>query len=153
MLSGKSNQKVSIASGELNTIIGANSVVEGKLQIQNSVRVNGKVIGELKTTGVLTIGNQGYIEGGIKASSVIIGGKVKGSIVANGKVTMESSSVFIGDLITPSLSIAEGAIFDGNCIMNGDDKKVEPPKKEPETKESDKEENGDKEKEEESEEK
>jgi len=118
MLSGKSNQKLNVGSGELNTIIGANSVIEGKLDIQNSIRINGKVLGEVKTTGVLTVGNQGYIEGSIKANSVIIGGKVKGTITASSKVALESSSVFIGDLKTPSLAISEGAVFDGNCIMD-----------------------------------
>ena len=131
MLGGKSSQKINSSSGELNTIIGVNSVVEGTLNIQNSLRVNGKVIGKLKTTGSLTIGNQGYVEGSIKASSVVIGGKVKGTIISSNKVILESSSVFIGDLQTPSLSISEGSVFDGKCSM---DEEAKFAIKEPETK-------------------
>lgn len=136
MLGGKSNQKIDSSGGELNTIIGANSVVEGTLNIQNSIRVNGKVIGELKTTGSLTIGNQGYVEGSIKASSVVIGGKVKGTIISSNKIILESTSVFIGDLQTPSLSIAEGSVFDGKCSMDENVKfQIKEPEKKIETKE------------------
>ena len=61
----------------------------------------------------------------------MIGGKVKGTIISSNKVILESSSVFIGDLQTPSLSIAEGSVFDGKCSM---DEEAKFAIKEPETK-------------------
>lgn len=106
---------------ELNTLIGKGSVVNGKISIQNSVRIEGRVIGEVSSTGTVTVGSKGEVEGDIVAVNAIVGGKVKGSIKASEKIILESESVLIGDLQTVKLTIDEGAMFEGKCYM-GDEK-------------------------------
>lgn len=103
---------------ELNTIIGKGSVIEGKIKIKNSVRIDGKIKGEITSTGTVTIGSDGEVEGTINAANAIIGGKVRGKMNVQSKIILEKNSVLIGDLKTQKLNIAEGAIFDGNCIMD-----------------------------------
>jgi cytoskeletal protein CcmA (bactofilin family) len=102
---------------ELNTIIGRGSVIEGKLVISNSIRVDGIVKGDIASTGTLTVGGEGEIEGTITAENAIIGGRIRGTLNIQSKVILEKNAVLIGDLKTQKLNIAEGAIFDGNCIM------------------------------------
>lgn len=102
---------------ELNTIIGKGSVIDGKIKIKNSIRVDGKIKGEISSTGTVTVGGEGEVEGAINAVNVIIGGKVRGKMNVQSKIILEKNSVLIGDLKTQKLNIAEGAIFDGNCIM------------------------------------
>ncbi len=112
---------------ELGTIIGYESVFEGKLSVKHSIRVDGYLKGELISTDTVTIGSQGVVEGDIKSKDVIIGGKVKGSITAAGKVILESTSQLSGDLKTVKLIIEEGAILNGATEMGEakvkDDKK------------------------------
>ncbi len=103
---------------ELNTIIGKGSVIEGKIKIKNSVRIDGKIKGEITSTGTVTIGSDGEVEGTINAANAIIGGRVRGKMNVQSKIILEKNSVLIGDLKTQKLNIAEGAIFDGNCIMD-----------------------------------
>ena len=103
---------------ELNTIVGKGSVVEGKIKIKNSVRIDGKIKGEITSTGTVTIGSDGEVEGTINAANAIIGGRVRGKMNVQSKIILEKNSVLIGDLKTQKLNIAEGAIFDGNCIMD-----------------------------------
>ena len=52
---------------ELNTIIGKDSVINGKLSIQNSLRIDGRIVGEVLSTGSITIGSNGEVEGDIVA--------------------------------------------------------------------------------------
>ena len=107
---------------ELNTIIGKGSVIDGKVKIKNSIRIDGKIKGEVSSTGTVTVGGEGEVEGKITAANAIIGGRVQGKMVIQSKIILEKKSVLIGDLKTQQLNIMEGAIFDGNCVM--EDKKA-----------------------------
>lgn len=68
--------------GELRTIIGKGTYIEGKVSIQSSGRVDGVIIGELISTDMVVVGEDGNIEGDIVSEVVIIGGTVKGNIYA-----------------------------------------------------------------------
>lgn len=105
---------------ELNTIIGKNSIINGKLSIQNSIRIDGRIIGEVLSTGSVTIGSNGEVEGNIVALNAIVGGKVKGSVKASEKIILEANSILVGDLKTAKLTIDEGAMFEGRCLMTED---------------------------------
>ncbi len=109
-------------SGDLNTIIGKGSVVEGTVKVQSSLRVDGRIKGQISTTDSLIIGKEGEIEGEIRVKHAIVGGKIKGKIFASGKVVLESKSAFHGELKTSKLVIEEGAIFEGVCSMTDDGK-------------------------------
>lgn len=109
-------------SGDLNTIVGKGSSLEGTLKVENSVRVDGRIKGNLTTTELLVIGKDGEIEGDIIAKNAIIGGRVRGKVSATGKVVLESKAVFLGELKTSRLVIDDGAIFDGRCSMQRDGK-------------------------------
>ena len=101
----------------LNSILGKGSVINGTVKIENSVRLDGRLIGELHSTGLVTIGPDGDVDGNIYARSAVIGGKVKGSIQTTDQITLEVKSVVVGDLKTTKLTIDEGAMFEGNCNM------------------------------------
>jgi cytoskeletal protein CcmA (bactofilin family) len=106
------------AHPELATILGPNGEFEGKLSVKHSVRIDGYFKGEISTTETLTIGPNGHIEGNIIATDVIMGGIVQGTILAEGKVVLEETSRFQGDLKTVKLVIKEGAIFIGASDMS-----------------------------------
>jgi cytoskeletal protein CcmA (bactofilin family) len=99
------------------TMLGPESVFEGTIRVPHTLRIDGVFKGQIETSGMLTIGNDGQVEATIIAKSAIIGGKVTGSVVAEERVVLESSSSLIGDLRTRDLVINEGAIFHGKCSM------------------------------------
>ena len=117
MFSGDKQQSNRGESRELNTFIGPGSVLHGKLSIENSVRIDGRVEGEISSTGILTVGPNGEVQGDIYAVSTIVGGKVRGSISSTKSIVLEAQSMFIGNLTTCKLTIAEGAMFEGKCTM------------------------------------
>ncbi len=99
------------------TIISNGVILEGKLKSSGNVRVDGIVHGNIHAEGNLTVGEHGEIDGEITASIVNIGGKIAGTITANEKIVMESTSNLKGDIITKILVVEEGAVFDGSSKM------------------------------------
>lgn len=98
-------------------IIGPGTTVEGKILSVGSIRIDGRVTGEITASESLTLGLAGEIEGNIEAKNVTIGGKIKGAINAQDKVVFESKAVIRGDVRAKRLVIDEGAVFDGNVTM------------------------------------
>ena len=101
---------------ELN-LIGPGTVVEGKIRSQGSVRVDGKVIGEVAASESLAVGIAGEIEGNVSAKNVTVGGKIRGSINAVEKIVFEGKSSVRGDIRATRLVIDQGCIFDGRVTM------------------------------------
>ena len=104
---------------ELN-LVAAGTVFEGKLRTPGSIRIDGKIIGEVSASQNISVGGTGDVEGNITAKSVTIGGKIKGTIVAQEKLVLETKAVVRGDIKAARLVIDEGAMFDGKCMMSGE---------------------------------
>ena len=120
--------------GAMNTIIGKDTRVEGSMEVSQSLRIDGFFKGNLRASDTLIVGATGELsEVTLNVKNAIIGGKIKGDIVASSKVTLESSSRLDGDLTAKLLVIEEGALFSGNC-KSGDQARVTPPKLETEEK-------------------
>ena len=111
-------------SGNLNTIVGKGSSLEGTLKVEQSLRIDGKIKGHVSTTDSLVIGKEGEIEGEVITKNAIIGGRVRAKLSATGKVVLESNAVFVGELKTSRLVIDDGAVFEGRCSMQKSDNKT-----------------------------
>ena len=109
--------KTESAASELN-LVAAGTVFEGKLRTPGSIRIDGKIIGEVTATQNIAVGNSGEVEGNITAKNVTIGGKSKGLAVAQEKLVLETKAVVRGDIRAAKLVIEEGAVFDGKCMMS-----------------------------------
>lgn len=103
--------------GELNTIIGKGTSINGNAQVQNSLRVDGKIVGNVYATETVIIGKEGGIEGEVHAKHVLLAGRVKGNIITSGKVLLENTASVTGDIHAARLVVDEGAVFDGQCTM------------------------------------
>lgn len=102
------------------TVLKEDASFEGKLIFEGNVLVNGKFKGEIYSTGELTIGKTGYVEGQVEIGTVVILGEVNGNIKAKQKIVINAPAVVRGDIVAPSLIIEEGAVFEGNCSMGRD---------------------------------
>ena len=102
---------------ELN-LVGAGTTFEGKIRTSGSLRIDGKVIGEITASQNIHVGSTGETEGTIVAKNVTVGGKVMGTITAQEKLVFESKAIVKGDIKAIKLVIDEGAMFDGKCAMS-----------------------------------
>ncbi len=102
---------------ELNAFIGQGTEFEGKLSFVGTVRVEGKLKGEVFAKDILIIGDNGDVDGEIEVNTIIITGLVRGNIRAATMVEISPPGRFYGTIETPNFIINEGAIFEGNCKM------------------------------------
>ncbi len=104
------------------TVIGKDAAIEGTLTIKDSIRIDGRIKGELASEETVTIGAEGTLEGDVHGKNIVIGGKVNGSVTATERVKLESNAILNGDIVTLRLVIEEGARFEGSCSMSGEKK-------------------------------
>ncbi len=107
------------ATGEINTLLGRGSEFEGKLTFEGTVRVDGKLSGEIFSDDVLVVGEGAEIHAEIDIGQIIIQGTVVGNIRAKRSVEIHAPGRIKGDITTPSLQIDKGVIFEGRCQMEG----------------------------------
>ena len=112
---------------QMNAFIGKGCEFVGKLTFEGTVRINGKVEGEIFSRGTLIIGSEAFIEATINVDSVIVEGHVSGNVNASKRIDLRSPARLYGDIRTPNLTIQEGVIFEGNCKMENQDVKAKEP--------------------------
>lgn len=110
-------------SPKIETVIGAETEFEGNVTTRQSLRVDGKVKGEVKAVTVI-IGEFGVITGDVTATIVTVAGKIKGNITARESTELLAKSQILGDIRTTKLIISDGACFEGNCQMLKSDGQV-----------------------------
>jgi cytoskeletal protein CcmA (bactofilin family) len=105
--------------GQMNTLIGKDSVITGTIDVKGPLRIDGKVKGQVNSSDTVTVGAGGDVEAELNCKVATISGKVSGNIVASEKVELQAKAEISGDLKTNSLVIEQGAIFCGSCNMKG----------------------------------
>jgi len=108
------------------TFLAKGAEFKGILHFAGEIRVDGRIEGEIHTTGTLVIGEYGVIKGVVSAGSVVNSGKMNATVTAREKIQLSKTGVLIGDIRTPSIAIEDGAHFHGMCDM-GAHKWVEEP--------------------------
>ena len=90
---------------------------EGKLCFHGTVRIGGIFRGEIFTPDTLIIVEGARVDAQIEAGVIIISGEVNGSLRAKHRVEIHRPAIFRGDILTPSLSVDDGVIFEGSNKM------------------------------------
>ncbi|HDM43481.1 MAG TPA: polymer-forming cytoskeletal protein [Firmicutes bacterium] len=108
---------------KLNTIVGQESSFKGDFKVAGGLRVDGKLKGNVEAASVF-IGEKGEVEGDINTVTAVIGGKVRGNVMAKESLELQKKAVLIGDVVTKSIRIEKGVVFEGYCEMGvGGEKK------------------------------
>ena len=102
------------------TMIGAEAVVNGPIKLRGGIIVYGKVYGDIHTEGPVRITLSGEVIGDIQASDAHIGGRIQGNVTVSNRIVLGRKSELKGDLIYHSLVIEDGAQFEGSCTVIGD---------------------------------
>ena len=104
---------------EVEKVLDVDASMQGSLSFNDPVnlRINGRFEGILNTKGNLMIGEHAVVNADITGESIIIAGKVNGSINALKELKLISPACVVGDIATPLLTIAEGAILEGHSKM------------------------------------
>ena len=92
--------------------------LEGDISFKDMVRVNGHIAGTVYSrTGTLIVDTEARVDARVDVAVAVIGGTVRGDIVARERVELGPSSKIYGNIWTRSIVIKNGAIFEGVCKM------------------------------------
>lgn len=102
----------------LHALLGAGTRYEGKLFFDGRVRIDGLFDGDIRSEGVLVVGEEATIRGTVHVGTLIArGGTIEASIVATELVELHTPAIVRGEIRTPALFVDKGAVFDGACVM------------------------------------
>lgn len=107
------------------TTLGQKTVFAGIMRFTESLQINGKLEGEIISTGTLYIEDNAVINANIQVGSIVVAGVVHGNIIASDKLEILSSGKVFGNIRTARLRIADGVVFKGKCEMIRDPKTVD----------------------------
>jgi cytoskeletal protein CcmA (bactofilin family) len=104
-------------SGEV-TIVGQGAKLEGTVVSAGSLRIDGQVKGQINADGDVTLSPQSQVEADIRAQNVAVAGRFKGSIVVKGRAELARGGRVDGNITSKTLVVEEGAVFQGQSIMD-----------------------------------
>ncbi len=106
-----------------NTIINAGTTVSGDITAPGFIRVDGTLKGSLHTEGPVIVGAKARMKSDITGTNITVGGVVKGNIIASERVTILSTGLVLGDIITKRIQADSGCLIHGKVVVcKSDDK-------------------------------
>ena len=107
--------------GEIKAFLGEGTEFKGVLSFQGTVRIDGRLEGEVVGDELLIVGEGGVLRANVDVGSLISNGKIEGTIRAKKRIELLASSRVIGKISTPCLVVMEGAALNGTCDMGAVD--------------------------------
>lgn len=117
-------RKANRIDNRIDTLIGANTRVEGNMQYSSGLRVDGTIIGNVTQANgsqcTLILSEAGSIEGEVTAAKIVINGKITGPVHASEFIELQTKARIVGDLYYKSLEMHTGAVIEGKLVYVGD---------------------------------
>lgn len=100
------------------TRLGSTIVLNGDIEAHEDVLVEGRFHGKITLpSGTLTVANGAKVEADVRVRALVLHGEFKGTVRAAEKIVISETAEMTGDVITPKITIANGACFVGAIRM------------------------------------
>jgi cytoskeletal protein CcmA (bactofilin family) len=100
------------------SIIASDMTVIGDLETEGVVRIEGRIRGTVRVGSQVLVAQGAVIEGDLHTQEAVISGQVTGAIHARERVELQATAMVAGDILTPRISIIEGAKVTGEVKMD-----------------------------------
>jgi cytoskeletal protein CcmA (bactofilin family) len=99
-------------------VVGENIRIHGELTGEGDIQLLGAFRGTIDLAGTIVIGESAQVEADIAATNIVVGGHVKGNLVATGRVDLLPTGSVTGNVKTGSIAAAEGASLRGEIEIH-----------------------------------
>lgn len=117
-------KKANKIDNRIDTLVGADTRIEGDLHFSGGLRVDGAIRGDVTeqngTPSTLIISEHGSIEGAVTAAKIVLNGKVIGTVKSSHFIELQTKARITGDLHYKSLEMHTGAVIEGKLVYMGD---------------------------------
>ena len=107
------------------TLISEGCKITGVISGNGSFLISGEIEGDCDLEGTVTLAQNGFWKGTIKAETVIVSGTVEGDIKASGSVEISNTAKISGTVYANAIAVAEGAVVEGVVKTTGRDDPTE----------------------------
>src|SRR3982751_2149890 len=108
---------MSTASNERMSVFGPTLRFKGELKAQEDSKIEGRIEGTIHHQQRIVVGQKGEVVASVNAAQIDVDGKVVGDMSAKKSIKVNQSAIVRGNLRAPSVSITEGANFNGGVTM------------------------------------
>ena len=98
--------------------IDKNTTLKGNINADSDIRIDGRVEGELITTGKIILGKDAQVKGKIRCANADIEGVFEGELTLSGTLSLKMGSNLQGKVRIQKLIVESGAIFNASCSMH-----------------------------------
>jgi len=109
------------------TYVGKNLQIKGNISGEGSIIILGTLEGKFDLKGRLKIAQGAKIKGNVRATDIYVSGNIEGEIAASERVQLDNTAKITGGIVSPKISILEGAMFDGEIKMSARTAEVSKP--------------------------
>lgn len=116
--SGEPTKGGAPANGNALSIIAAGTTINGDIDTDGVIRIEGRVEGAIRAARQVLVGRQGSVLGDISTREAVIGGKVEGTITATERLEVQNTSLITGDINTRAIAVIEGGKINGSVRIS-----------------------------------
>ena len=106
-------------SGQAETVVGPSVKIQGDLNSEGNIKIEGQVAGKVKTSQSVFVIPGAKIMADVLAGNAVIGGEVQGNLKISGHLILQSTAKVLGDIACMVFRVEDGAQFSGKCVMGG----------------------------------
>lgn len=99
------------------TVVGPSVKIQGDLNSEGNIRIEGQVIGTVKTSQSVLVGEGAKIAADVIAGNAVVSGEVQGNLKISSSLILQSTAKINGDIACSILRVEDGAMFTGKCSM------------------------------------
>lgn len=112
--------KPTMPEGQIDTLIGPQVVINGDFHFSGGLYVEGRIVGKLIAEegqkAILTLAENGSVEGEIHAPVIVIHGRVDGDVFASERVEMGAKARVEGNVHYKVVEMAAGSVLSGRLL-------------------------------------
>ena len=121
MFGNDKNKPARSNGGGVETLIGPRVVIRGDVHFSGGLYVEGTIVGAVVAEdgcpdAVVTLAQNGTIEGEVRAPSVIVNGQLRGDVYATGRIELAANARVQGNIYYQVVEMAAGAMISGRLI-------------------------------------
>jgi cytoskeletal protein CcmA (bactofilin family) len=97
--------------------IGEKLSIKGEIEGEGDLELAGRFEGLIHVSGRVVVGDRADVDADISATTIVVGGKVRGNLNATGRVEILPQGVLTGNLKSGSFAAADGALVKGEIVI------------------------------------
>ena len=114
--------KESTAVDTIDTLIGTGTVFRGDLEFKGGLRIDGHIQGHVTaqdtSKGTLVLSETALVEGDINVPHIVVNGEVKGNVISNGHIELQTKARVTGDVHYKAVEMQLGALLNGALVSD-----------------------------------